>query len=211
MKHEWRKTEKTIYLPKKDPEQIKLPKIKYFTISGAANPNHRGFSEAVSALYTMSYGIKTALKKEKSLADSFDYTVYPLEGFWSLNEKGMDQFRKNKTFDKADLRFKIMIRQPDFITPDFALKIMANRSKSKPNQYNEKIKFTVIEEGLCVQAMHSGTYDTENLTFLKMNNYCADHHLERISPAHKEIYLSDPRKTVPEKNQTGLRFAVKTR
>lgn len=209
MKHEWRKAEKNIYLPKRQPVKIELHPMKYFTIKGADNPNSEGFSEAVGALYGMAYGVKMAPKKGKTPAGYFDYTVYPLEGFWSLNDVGIQQFKEDQTFNKEDLIFKIMIRQPDFVTSDFALEIMEDVSKRKPNEYNERIKFEVIEEGLCLQALHVGSYDTENNTFSIMDEYCKEHKLKRLAPYHKEIYLSDPRKTMPEKNKTTLRFSVK--
>ena len=39
MKHEWRKKEKGIYLPKNKPETIQIPEYKFFTIEGTGNPN----------------------------------------------------------------------------------------------------------------------------------------------------------------------------
>lgn len=209
MKHEWRKNEQEIYLPKKQPMEIKLPPMKYLTLQGTGNPNSDDFGIAVSALYAMSYGIKMALKKGIKQEGYFDYTVYPLEGFWSLNKNGVDEHKENGTFRKSDLVFKIMIRQPDFVTKDFALKIIEDVSKRKPNIYNSKISFEEIEEGICVQALHTGTYDTENTTFSSMESFCQEHNLQRLSPWHKEIYLSDPRKVSPEHNKTALRFSVK--
>ena len=208
MKHEWRKVEKNIYLPKKQPAKIELKPMKYFTIEGIGNPNSKEFSEAVRVLYAMSYGVKTAPKKGKTPDGYFDYTVYPLEGFWSLNDVGIKQFKEDKVFCKKDLMFKLMIRQPEFIRSDFALKIVEDISKSKPNEYNKRIKFEIIEEGLCVQALHLGSYDTETITFSTMNEYCEENKLQRLNLYHKEIYLNDPRKTEPEKNKTVLRYSV---
>lgn len=179
MKHEWRKAEKDIYLPKKQPMKLTLAPMKYFSIEGEGNPNSKSFSEAVGALYAMSYGVKTSPKKGMTPEGYFDYTVYPLEGFWSLNEKKMKQFETNKTFRKEDLRFKVMIRQPDFVTHDFALAILKSVSKKKPTSYNPKITFDVIEEGLCVQALHGGFYDTESRTFSEMEFFCSENKLQK--------------------------------
>lgn len=209
MKHEWRKSEREIYLPKNQPMKIELPAMKYFTLQGAGNPNSDNFSTAVSALYAVSYGVKMALKKGLSPESYLDYAVYPLEGFWSLNKTGIEQYKEAGTFRKDDLVFKIMIRQPDFVDRDFALKIIENVTKRKPNIYYPKISFEKIEEGLCVQAMHMGTYDSESKTLLSMKNFCQEHNLQRLSPYHKEIYLSDPRKVRLDQNKTTLRFSVK--
>ena len=209
MKHEWRKKEKSIYLPKQTPSFISLQPMNYFTIEGAGNPNSEAFSDAVGALYAMSYGIRMAPKKGIHPEGYFEYTVYPLEGFWSLNDKGIEDYKAHQTFNKDDLLFKLMIRQPDFVTETFALETIARISKDKPHPYNEEIKFETIEEGNSVQALHIGPYDTESETFNKINDFCETNSYIRLSPTHKEIYLSDPRKTVPEKCKTVLRIAVK--
>ena len=209
MKHEWRKAEKEIYLPKKTPIIIEMPRLKYFTIKGAGNPNSEEFKDAVGALFAMAYGVKMSPKKGIELAGYFDYTVYPLEGFWSLNREGIKQYQENQQFDKNDLVFKLMIRQPDFVTEEVAAATIERVSKNKPNSYNAKIRFEEIEEGLCLQVLHVGSYDSEPESFQLMSDYCLEHHLERLTPDHKEIYLSDPRKSVPEKNKTVLRYGIK--
>lgn len=208
MKHEWRKAEKELYLPKTIPTLVEVPKLNYFTIEGAGNPNGPAFSEVVGALYAMSYGVKMAPKKGIIPEGYYEYTIYPLEGFWSLNEVGIAQFKSENRFDKKDLIFKLMIRQPDFVTAEFAKETIERVSQSKPNSYNEKICFEAIDEGLCLQLVHVGSYDTEPESFQKMADYCQENQLVRRSPNHKEIYLSDPRKSIPEKNKTVLRYGV---
>jgi len=208
MKHEWRKKEKDLYLPKAKPTLITIPKLTYFSISGEGNPNSAAFGQAVGALYAVSYSVKTSPKKGLQPDGYFDYTVYPLEGFWSLNERGITAYQTGQTFDKEDLTFKVMIRQPDFMTEQFAEETIQRVTESKPNPYNERIQFESIEEGLCLQMLHIGPYDTEHETFQKMAAYCDENKLKRLSPTHKEIYLSDPRKSAPEKNKTVLRFPV---
>ena len=209
MKYEWRKSEKEIYLPKNQATIIEIPEFKYFTIIGQGDPNSEMFSEAVNSLYGMAYGIKMAPKKGIIPKGYFDYTVYPLEGFWTLNKNGAKQLEEDGTFNKKDLIFKIMIRQPDFVTKEFALETIERISITKPNLYNTKIQFECLNEGLCVQILHIGSYDNENESFQKMNEYCKDQKLERLTLEHKEIYISDPRKSAPEKNKTVLRYAVK--
>lgn len=73
----------------------------------------------------------------------------------------------------------------------------------------QSLFFELLEDGLFVQALHLGSYDTEAETFQKMESFCQEYGLERLSPTHKEIYLSDPRKVAPEKNKTVLRFWVR--
>ena len=131
MKHEWKKNEKQFYLPKNKPELISVPEFKFFTIEGNGNPNDEFFAEYIGVLYSLSYGIKMSPKKGIEPKGYFDYTVYPLEGVWDLNEKAKKSF--DGTINKNDLVFKLMIRQPDFVDKDFALQILEQTTKKKPH------------------------------------------------------------------------------
>lgn len=206
MKFEWRKQEKELYLPKAKPTEVVVPEQKFYTISGKGNPNDPQFGEETAALYAMSYGIRMMPKNGVTPAGYFEYTVYPLEGFWTLSDEAIAEKR---AFDKADLVYKIMIRQPDFVTEELALANLEKMSQKKPNPNNQNVKFETIEDGKCLQMLHVGPYDDEHKTFERMKAYCKEHQLEQTTLAHKEIYLSDPRKTAPEKMKTVLRYFVK--
>ncbi|MFF3024599.1 GyrI-like domain-containing protein [Gottfriedia sp. NPDC057948] len=56
--------------------------------------------------------------------------------------------------------------------------------------------------------MHTGSYDDEPRTFKLMEEFCMENNLQRVQKTHKEIYISDARKTQPEKLKTVLRFQV---
>jgi len=206
MKHEWRKAEKQFYLPKNKPELVSIPKFKFFTIEGAGNPNDDFFAEYIGVLYSLSYGVKMSPKKGIEPKGYFDYTVYPLEGVWDLNEEAKKSF--DGTFNKNDLVFKLMIRQPDFVDSHFALKILEESKKKKPHELLEKARFEEINEGYCVQMLHLGSFDNEPESFRLMECFAEQRNCGRISKTHKEIYLSDARKVPPEKLKTVLRFRV---
>lgn len=172
------------------------------------SPNDENFSVAVGALYAMSYGIKMMPKKGVTPKGYFDYTVYPLEGVWALNEAGITDIQKTGEFKLQDLEYEIMIRQPDFVTNELALANLETVSAKKPNPNNHKIKFKEITEGLVVQILHQGPYSTEQESFTKLTEFCETNNLIRTQHTHREIYLSDPRKSAPEKNKTVLRYAV---
>ncbi|MEM7298667.1 MAG: GyrI-like domain-containing protein [Bacteroidota bacterium] len=206
-KHEWRKKEKHFYQPKAKPEVVTVPAFKFVTISGEGNPNSPQFSECIGALYAVSYAIKMTLKKaEEKPAGYCDWTVYPLEGVWDLNEEAKQKY--DGTFNKDDLVFKIMIRQPDFIEEAFFIKMLALAKAKKPNPYLGKVKFEGMEDGRCIQMLHIGSYDDEPASFQQMEEFAASEGLERLSKTHREIYLSDFRKVAPEKLKTILRFKI---
>lgn len=206
MKHEWRKNEKSIYLPKNKPEIVEIPKFRYFTIEGEGNPNGDSFPEYIGVLYSLAYGVKMSYKKGIEPDGYFDYTVYPLEGIWDIKDEAKEEF--NGTVNKDDLVFKLMIRQPDFVDVIFADKILDLTKQKKPHELLNDVKFETITEGTCVQMLHLGSYDNEPESFRIMEEFVNKKGLKRISKVHKEIYLTDARKVVPEKLKTVLRIQV---
>jgi hypothetical protein len=209
MKHEWRKKEKALYIPKEKPEIITIPEFNFFTISGQGNPNNPEFSEYIGALYALSYAVKMGLKKNPVLNNYYDYTVYPLEGIWDISEEAKKTYTENTALNKNDLVFTLMIRQPNFITKAYALEAIQSVVSKKSNPLLKKVKFEKIKEGKCIQMLHVGSYDNEPVTFKIMEDFAIKNNLDRVSKIHKEIYLSDFRKVSKEKLKTVLRFSIK--
>ncbi|OKP84555.1 GyrI-like domain-containing protein [Paenibacillus sp. P32E] len=204
MKYEWKKQEKAFYLPPSEPTLITVPAYPYFMLSGEGNPNSEAFAEAVGVLYSLSYAIKMLPKKGPAPEGYHEYSIFPLEGVWDLSEQG----RLKAGLDKDELVYTIMIRQPDFVTPALAAEIVDKVKRTKPQPLLDRATFGSYEDGLCVQMLHSGPYDDEPASFSKMEQYCVQQGLRRISKTHREIYLSDARRTQPEKLKTVLRFLV---
>ena len=205
MKYEWRKADKSIYLPKTKPEVIEVPQMKYFMLEGKGNPNDQEFSEAIEALYTVSYAVRMSHKSEVTPDGYYEYTVFPLEGIWDIEEEARGQ----DILDKNKLIYTIMIRQPDFLTDELAQIIIEKTKDKKPNKLIEQIRYDSLNEGLNVQMMHIGKYDDEPESFKLMEEFCYENDLVRIDKRHKELYISDFRKTAPDKLKTVLRFKVK--
>ena len=206
MKSEWRKNEKQFYLPKAKPELINIPQFKYYVIEGKGNPNDDFFGDYVGVLYSLSYGIKMSPKKGIEPKGYFDYTVYPLEGIWDISEAAKKSF--NGIINKNELVFKLMIRQPDFVDSNFAMQILEQTKKNKPNDLLEKVRFEEIIEGTCIQMLHIGSYDNEPESFKIMESFAEQENYRRTTMTHKEIYLSDPRKVSPDKLKTVLRINI---
>lgn len=206
MKHEWKKAEKAFYQPKAKPELIHIPKFSFFTIHGQCNPNSEQFGEYIGVLYSLSYAVKMSPKKDNAPIGYFDYTVYPLEGVWDINDEAKQ--KPMTVIDKDALVFDLMIRQPNFVTADYAVNIIEQVKKSKPHPLLNEVRFVEIEEGACVQMLHNGSYDNEPQSFEQMETFCKENNLQRKSKIHREIYLSDSRKVSPDKLKTVLRFSV---
>lgn len=204
MKHEWRKKEKNYYLPKNKPEVVNIEKLKFIKIKGTGNPNNEEFSEKVGTLYSIAYAIKMMPKKGIVPEGYFDYTVYPLEGVWDLKEEA----RNEKILNKDKLVYTIMIRQPEFVTQDIFSHALELTKSKKNNELLDEIEFSTIEEGLCVQMMHIGSFDEEHKSFEVMEQFCEENNLLIKSKAHREIYISDFRRTAQDKLKTVLRYRV---
>jgi len=206
MAHEWKKAEKEIYQPSTKPGFIKVPAFRFFSIKGKGNPNDKFFAEYISVLYSLSYAVKMAPKKGIAPDNYFEYTVYPLEGVWDISEEAK-KLTPGK-IDKDTLVFNLMMRQPEFVTPDYAEAVISMTKKKKPHPLLEKVVFNSVEEGNCVQMMHIGSYDDEPASFKKMEDFCIQNNFRRESGQHREIYLSDARKVSAEKLKTVLRFKI---
>lgn len=204
MKYEWRKQDKDLYLPKNDPEIITVARFKFLMIEGKGNPNDADFAEAIGVLYSLAYAVKMLPKKDIIPNGYFDYTVFPLEGIWNLEEEA----RELEKLDKNSLIYTLMIRQPDFVTDELAKDVIKNVKIKKPHPLLGKVKFASLEDGLCVQMLHLGSYDDEPKSFSMMEDFCLQNNLSRTSKIHREIYISDPRKIQPDKLKTVLRFNV---
>lgn len=100
---------------------------------------------------------------------------------------------------------------PDFITEkDFAWAVQTATKKKKIDC--SPTEFLTIDEGLCVQIMHLGSFDSEPATvalmddYLKDQGYVNDLNEQRL---HHEIYMSDARRIAPEKWKTVIRHPIK--
>lgn len=204
MKYEWRKKEKDLYIPSGVPQIVEVPKQKFFVIEGKGNPNDENFAEHIGVLYAVSYGVRMMPKSGFMPEGYFEYTVYPLEGIWDMTEEG----KKLDTFHKEELIYRLMIRQPDFVNEDIAMRALKSTKDKKPHPLLEKVTFEEIEDGLCVQMLHEGSFDNEPASFEKMIEFMKTHQLERYGSTHREIYLNDARKVEKSKLKTVLRYFI---
>jgi hypothetical protein len=200
---DYTKAYKDLYLPGKDPCIVDVENMPFIMINGKGDPNGKDFEKVVEDLYGFSYTIKMSYKSKDVPAGYYPYKVFPLEGVWDLQDI------TKSAADKSNYKYSMMIRQPDFVTPELFEKIKEQLKQKKPNPFLEKAVFGKTTEGLCCQMMHIGSYDDEPASFEKMAEYCAQNGYVRIAKTHREIYLSDPRRTDAARLRTVLRFRAK--
>ena len=208
MPFDFKKEYKEFYLPKNKPQIVNVPKANYIAIRGQGNPNEEGgaYKQAIEILYAVAYTLKMSYKTDYKIDGFYEYVVPPLEGFWWQDGIcGVDYTKKD------EFNWISIIRLPDFITRenfDWAVKTASENKKIDCS----KAEFLTIEEGLCVQIMHFGSFDDEPASLEKMDKYLEENGYEKDfsdTRLHHEIYLSDPRKSTPDKQKTVIRHPVK--
>ena len=226
MAFDLKKEYKEFYMPKNKPEIVKIPPMNYVAVRGKGNPNVEcgDYQQAISILYAVAYTLKMSYKTDYKIEGFFEYVVPPLEGFWWQGEQHpvdaemrtdrTDRRENTKGIDysnKDTFNWISVIRLPDFITEkDFAWAVQTATRKKKIDC--SPAEFLTIDEGLCVQIMHQGSFDSEPATVALLEDYLKEQGYENNineQRLHHEIYMSDARKVAPEKWKTVIRHPIK--
>ena len=208
MVFDFKKEYKEFYMPKNKPEIVTVPKANYIAVRGEGNPNEEGgaYQNAISVLYAVAYTLKMSYKTDYKIEGFFEYVVPPLEGFWWQDGvTGVDYGNKDS------FKWISVIRLPDFVTKkDFAWAVETATRKKKIDC--SIAEFLTVDEGLCVQIMHHGSFDDEPESvalmdaYLQEKGYVNDINNKRL---HHEIYMSDARKVPVDKWKTVIRHPIK--
>lgn len=208
MAFDYKKEYREFYLPKAKPEIVNVPKMNFLAVRGSGDPNTEGgaYKEAIGLLYGIAFMVKMSKKGGHRMEGYFDYVVPPLEGFWWQDgTSGIDYGHKE------NFQWISLIRLPDFVTKEEFGWAVEEAARKKKTDFS-KVEFLTYEEGLCVQCMHIGPYDDEPATvktmhrYMEKQGYVLDITQHRF---HHEIYLSDARRTAPEKLRTVVRHPVR--
>lgn len=208
MPFDYKKKYKEFYMPPKKPTIVTVPPMNFIAVRGRGDPNEENgkYKQSIGLLYSIAFTIKMSKKGDHQIKGYFDYVVPPLEGFWWQDGvTGVDYSNKDS------FKWISLIRLPDFVTKaDFEWAV-AEATKKKQTNFS-KVEFLTYSEGLCVQCMHIGSYDSEPATvelmhdFMEKEGYELDISDKRF---HHEIYLSDARRVNPEKLKTVIRHPIK--
>ena len=207
MPFDFKKEYREFYMPSGKPEIVTVPKANYIAVRGKGDPNEEdgAYQKAIGVLYAVAYTLKMSYKTDYRIEGFYEYVVPPLEGFWwQEGVEGIDYS------DKSSFCWISVIRLPDFITEkDFDWAVATATEKKKLDC--SCAEFLTIDEGLCVQMMHTGPYDNEPATVALMDKYIAGNGYRNDMSAtrlHHEIYLTDARKVAPEKWRTVIRHPI---
>lgn len=181
--------------------ELVLPPLRYLMVDGHGDPNTSpAFVGAIEALYPIAYTLKFASKRTLER----DYVVPPLEGLWWAD----DYASFTTARDASQWQWTLMLLQPEWITDAmFADAVTAVSAKKDPARLGD-VRYDQLDEGLCVQTLHRGPFDEEGPVLSRLHEEVLPARGLRPTGRHHEIYLSDRRRTAPEKLRTILRQPV---
>ncbi|MFC2730295.1 MAG: GyrI-like domain-containing protein [Pauljensenia sp.] len=208
MAFDFKKEYKELYAPKKGPSILDVPPMHCVAVRGSGDPNdvEGAYQRAISVLYAISYTIKMSKKGSRQIDGYVDFVVPPLEGFWWQDGVEGADYSHKEAFNWISV-----IRLPDFVSrEDFDWAVQEAAKKKKVDC--SVAEYLTIEEGLCVQCLHIGSYDDEPATVEAMHAYAREcgYAIDLMQERrHHEIYLSDARKVAPDKLKTIIRHPIK--
>jgi hypothetical protein len=200
------KQHKTYYTAKSKPELVIIAPAHYLSIAGKGDPSSVEYTERIEALYSTAYALKFMSK-----ANGKDFGVAKLEGLWWYDElqfKGVTMADAPLKIPRSEWCYRMLIRMPGFITAAQVQESIEAVIVKKRTLQPANVQLYPMEGGKAVQMLHTGPFEKEPETLLQLNAFMETHYLERDG-RHHEIYLSDFRKTAPEKLRTILREPVK--
>ncbi|MDY7232399.1 GyrI-like domain-containing protein [Hyalangium rubrum] len=178
---------------------IQAPPVVYFMVDGHGDPNSAPeYRRAVESLYATAYAAKFLCK-----AKGRDFVVSPLEGLWSAPNPESFTARRKDEWD-----WTLMIMVPDFVDEETFQEAQA-RSASKLGERSAALRLETLHEGLCLQALHVGSYDEEGPLLARLHDELMPQGGYGFAGRHHEVYLSDPRKTPAKKLKTLIRQPVR--
>jgi hypothetical protein len=194
---------KYLYNPSaKEATIVTVPDMQFLMVDGTGNPNtSQAYQEAVEALYGVSYALKFMIKKEQAI----DYPVMALEGLWWTED--MQTF---STDNKENWQWTMMIMRPEQVTAQLFEQARKQVKRKKDSPALAHMRLQNLHEGEAAQIMHLGPFSAEGPTIARLHAFIQEqgYRFDDGEQKHHEIYLSDPRRTAPDKMKTVIRQPV---
>ncbi len=181
-------------------EEECFPPYDYLMVDGRGAPGAAEYVAALEVLYPAAFGTKFLSKIDLGR----DYAVPPLEGLWWA-----DDFSAYTENHRDDWRWTMMLMLPEWITQDHVAEALSRQAKNKPGLDFGKVRMEALEEGRCLQHLHLGPFADEGPKLAALHDEVLPARSLTFNGHHHEIYLSDPRRSAPEKLRTVLRQPVK--
>ena len=134
-----------------------------------------------------------------------------LEGQWSFDEKRFgkpDMHQAPLVIPRSEWNYRSLIRLPEFVEESILADVIEQVQIKKQLREAERVKWYELPESDFVQILHTGPFDKEPESLQKLKELIDQKGFAQ-NGLHHEIYLSDFRKTPPEKLRTILREPVR--
>ncbi len=194
-----RKEFKHLYNPSaKEVSIVDVPPMNLLMLDGEGDPNtSEWYKQAVEALYSVSYAIKFMVKRGEL---GVDYAVMPLEGLWWA-----DDMKEFSVSDKEAWKWTMMIMQPEqYVSERLFEQARQSTVKKTDLPALASIRFETFRENRAAQILHVGPFAEEGPN-IQMIHRSIEEQGHELRGKHHEIYLSDPRRTAPERLKTVIR------
>lgn len=206
MKTDLTKIHKAYYTARPMPELVVIEAASYLSITGKGDPSGEDYALRLQALYATAYALKFMYKAKQR-----DFVVAKLEGLWWFDEARYGHVTMQEAplkIPRSEWEYRLLIRLPAYVDKADVLSAKQQAAQKKALHGIEAVSYYEMEEGKCIQMLHVGPFDREPETLEQIRLFSEAHKLRR-NGKHHEIYLSDFRKTAPEKLKTILREPVK--
>lgn len=180
------------------PKLVDVPELALLMADGEGDPaTSLQYTDAVSTLYAVAYAARFDLKRLGT-----DAKVMPLEGIWWTDERG-DVWASRDSW-----RWTMMIAVPHALTDEVMDRALAKAAQKVSRAGLDRLRLERFAEGRAGQVLHIGPYgEAERPSIERLHAFIADQGLTARG-RHHEIYLSDARRTAPERLRTIIRQPV---
>lgn len=178
---------------------VTVPDRSCLAIDGMAAPGGAEFQEAMAALFSAAYSLHFLLRSR-----GIEAPVGPAEALWERRDETPSFAEGAVAFDPASWRWTLFVGLPEEATDDDIAAALAVARRKRPSAAIAALHPMTLGEGIVVEAMHVGPYESEPETIAKMQELASRAGLTPRGP-HHEIYLGDPRRTDPSRLRTVLR------
>lgn len=181
---------------------VTIPDRRCLAIDGEAEPGGADFQAAMGALYRSAYALHLLLRDR-----GIDARIGPSESLWERCD-GSDSWATGAAaFDPTAWRWTLLLSVPVEASDDDIASALAVARRKHPSPALARLYVMTLREGVAVEALHVGPYDTEPETIARMHQVAIEAGLRPKGP-HHEIYLGDPRRGDPQRLRTVLRQPV---
>ncbi len=192
-KIDFRQTHRELYRATRSVQEVEAGQATFLAFDGVGPPGGQAYQEAIGKLYAMVYTTKFSLK----YAGVLDFAIPNVECLWHTDPTGTP---------KSQWRWRLQVRIPDAVTSDHLR--AARRSARRKGTDVSGVRRTTWREGPAVQVLHIGPYDKVGGSYEALDRYAGEHGMRCVPPGH-EIYISDPRRTAPDRLKTIVRMPVR--